>query len=163
MARMSLWRRLLSAVGNGKEPERGPTPDAAVDAPLVEARFDFDDPRIPDVSREKVALIRSLVGDLEARSAQRGLSAELAELRRLRTTHLPKLLQSYVEIPPEHRAEVFRETGRSASYMLNERLDRMTGRLRDISAMLARGHLDAFAENMRFIDVRYGSREAPFD
>lgn len=142
-----------------------PTPveDEAGTGTDLQAEFDLDDERIPQSSRARVDRIRGLLADLESRARESGLSIELAELERIRTTHLPKLLQSYIDIPPEHRSEVFRETGRSASYLLNERLDKMTARMGEISAMLARGHLNAFAENMRFFDLRYGSPDSPFD
>ena len=161
MKRESLWSRLLDALGFDAPEAAPPTP---VPAPAPEppsiAWHRYDD-RIPAASLERVEQIRALVLDLESRAADQNLLTELAELDRLRTTHLPKLLQSYVDIPPEHRAEVFRETGRSASFLLNERLDKMIARLGEISAMLARGQINAFRENMHFIDARYGS--SPFD
>jgi hypothetical protein len=157
MAEMSLWKRIARALGFGGPPAE---PEAPSSAP-AEAAFDFDDPRIPDASKDRVLLIKGLVADLEQRAVECGVTSELLELRRMRTVHLPKLLESYIQIPPEYRAEVFRETGRSASFLLNERLDKMAARLREISTMLARGQLNAFAENMRFIDMRYGS--TPFD
>ena len=142
------------------EPEE-PGPAARPLPEIEEPEWDTFDERIPKAARERVVLIRSLVTGLEARAAERNLLAELTELERLRTTHLPRLLRSYVDIPPEHRAEVFRETGRSASFLLNERLDKMIIRLREISTMLARGQINSFRENMQFIDLRYGS--SPFD
>ena len=71
------------------------------------------------------------------------------------------MLRSYADIPPEHRAEIFRETGRSASFLLNERLDKIVDRLEEMSRQLARGNLDAFSENIRFVDTKYGL--VPFD
>lgn len=161
MSAQSLWHSIRDFLGFGSSVGLPPNTPAAPAPPV--AAFNFDDDRIPDTSRTRIKLIRALLTDLEERAGKRGLVMELSELKRLRTKHLPKLLQSYIEIPPEHRAEVFRETGRSASYRLNERLDKMTQRLLEISMMLARGHLDPFAENMRFIDLRYGSPDSPFD
>ncbi|PSJ39521.1 hypothetical protein [Allosphingosinicella deserti] len=168
MAKLSFWDRFLSSLGLAgapaspiASPPGPPTPVTngvdTVPDPL------FEDERIPESSLERVRQIRTLLADLETRASARGLIEELTELQRIKAAHLPKLLQSYIDIPPEHRSEIFRETGRSASFLLNERLDRMTGRLREISSMLARGQLNAFAENMRFIDMRYGSSDSPFD
>ena len=164
MADTSLWQRLLRFLGlDGRPPPPALPPAPRPPEPGTEPGFNFDDERIPDASRQRVARIRVLIDDLEKRATDRDLISEVAELRRIRTAHLPKLLQSYIDIPPEHRAEVFRETGRSASFLLNERLDKMKDRLDDISKMLARGNLNAFVENMRFIDLRYGSSDSPFD
>lgn len=162
MAKPGFFQRLLAALGFRPEPP--PPPAAPLPPPQPAApRIDLHDERIPESSRDRVALIMSLVGDLEERAAQRGLATERKEVERISSVHLPRLLQSYIDIPPEHRAEVFRETGRSASFLLNERLDKMTSRLREISKMLARDNLDAFSTNMQFIDRHYGSSESPFD
>ena len=164
MANPGFLQRLLAAFGFRPEPptpppELPPPPPKRPAAPAI----DLEDERIPESSRDRVALIMSRVGDLEERATQRGLATERKELERIGSVHLPRLLQSYVDIPPEHRAEVFRETGRSASFLLNERLDKMTSRLREISKMLARDNLDAFSTNMQFIDRHYDSSESPFD
>lgn len=162
MARPGLLQRLLAALGFRPEPPAPPPEPPAAPRPAG-PRIDLQDERIPESSRDRVALIMSLVGDLEERTAQRGLATERKELERIGSVHLPRLLQSYIDIPPEHRAEVFRETGRSASFLLNERLDKMTSRLREISKMLARDNLDAFSTNMQFIDRHYDSSGSPFD
>lgn len=164
MARPGFLQRLLAALGFRSEPPP-PPPAPPTPSPRGPAAptIDLQDERIPESSRDRVALIMSLVADLEERTARRGLATERKELERIGSVHLPRLLQSYVDIPPEHRAEVFRETGRSASFLLNERLDKMTSRLREISKMLARDNLDAFSTNMQFIDRHYDSSESPFD
>ncbi len=91
------------------------------------------------------------------------MQTELDELGRIKGTHLPRLIQSYIEIPEQHRADVFRETGKSASFLLNESLDKMLARLRDISSELARGNITTFAENVRFVDLYYEQTKGPFD
>jgi hypothetical protein len=58
---------------------------------------------------------------------------------------------------------VFRETGKSASFLLNESLDKMLARLRDISSQLAKGNITTFAENVRFVDLYYEQTKGPFD
>jgi hypothetical protein len=163
MATPGFLQRLLAALGFSPEtPAPPPEPPPQASRPAA-PRIDLHDERIPQSSRDRVALIMSLVADLEERATQCGVVSERNELERIGSVHLPRLLQSYIDIPPEHRAEVFRETGRSASFLLNERLDKMTARLREISKMLARDNLDAFSTNMQFIDRHYGDADSPFD
>ena len=164
MADEGFFQRMLRALGLAGEPPAPPPPAEPQPAPAApQLNFDLNDERIPESSRDLALLIVSQVADLEQRAAGRGLATEIKELERIRSAHLPRLLQSYVDIPPEHRAEVFRETGRSASFLLNERLEKMNARLREISKMLARDNLNAFSTNMGFIDRQYGSAESPFD
>ncbi len=152
MAGESIWRRLF---GRGAESA----------APPLEAKpppaFDFSDPRIPDVARTQVATIRTLISDLEARAVEKASAQELAELRQIADVYLPKLLRSYIDIPAEARAEIYRQTGRSASYALKDRLGTIEERLREIGRLLAQEDLNAFHQNMRFIDQRFG--KSPFD
>ncbi len=118
--------------------------------------------RIPNSSYQRVLTIRERVKALEKDTKERGMQAEHDELGRIKEGHLPRLIQSYVEIPAEHRAEVFRETGRSASFLLNESLDKILSRLKDISSQLARGNITTFAENIRFVDLYYDQEKDPF-
>jgi hypothetical protein len=160
VANQGIFQRLLELLGLAPErPAASPPPPAQPAAPAL----NLQDERIPDSSRERAERIVGLVADLKQRAGQRGLTGELHELERISRVHLPRLLESYIEIPPEHRSEVFRQTGRSASFMLNERLDKMTARLGEISKMLARDNLDAFSTNLQFVDCHYGTSESPFD
>lgn len=167
---MSLARffdRLLAALAGGDEPSRdapapAPRPDAPPPATRIE--FDLDDPRVPETSRRRVETVRTLLAEVEARAAAKGIAGSaVIDLRQMRDNHLPGLLKSYVEIPAEHRAEIFRKTGHSASYILNDGLDQMAARLREMSRELAQGDIEAFAVNMRFIETRYGEQYSPFD
>src|SRR4028119_14853 len=146
-----------------EEPAAGPRP---ADAPRPAAGGplggDWKE-RIPQSSLKRVLAIREAVRDLEKETASRGMQTELDELGRIKATHLPRLSQSYVEIPEQHRSDVFRETGKSASFLLNDSLDKMLARLRDISAQLARGNITTFAENVRFVDLYYEQSKGPFD
>lgn len=144
---------------------RAPAPSPAAAPPPKRDPLEetIHDERLPDSSLERVLAIRSLIAELDRRAHDCGLFEEMLELQRLKTSHLPSLLHSYVDIPPEHRAEVFRETGRSASFLLNERLDKILARLHEMSRQLARGNLDDFAQNIRFVDTQYGSSNNPFD
>ena len=87
----------------------------------------------------------------------------LIEIHQISDVHLPTLIKSYIDIPAAHRAEVFRKTGRSASFLLNDGLDKMADRLRSMSLSMAQGNIDAFASTMRFIDMRYGANGLSID
>lgn len=100
----------------------------------------------------------ALIADIEARTQEDTLAVSaLTEVRQMRDNHLPQLITSYAEIPAAHRAEIFRQTGRSASYNLNQGLERMVERLEALSRSLAQEDLESFADNLRFIEHRYGS------
>lgn len=135
---------------------RTETPGDVV-GPLALPSIDPDDPRLPDASRPRVARLVSLIADIEARSQDDPLLVSASiEVQQMRDSHLPQLVRSYAEIPATHRAEIFRRTGRSASYNLNEALDRMVSRLETLSKSMAQGDIDSFADNLRFIERRYG-------
>jgi hypothetical protein len=158
------WNFLRSAFGFGPAAPSAPAPEPTVSVPRVAPEpedADIDD-RLPDSSVERVHAIRAMAAELERQCRSEGLVQEKIELERLRTSHLPVLLRSYVAIPPAHRAEVFRETGRSASFLLNERLDKILARLHEMSRQLARGNVDEFTQNIRFVDMNYG-KNSPFD
>lgn len=137
-----------------------PAPSPAAEPPRAPAgppALSPDDPRLPDASRPKVARILELAADIEARAARDLLLTEAAtEVRQMRDMHLPQLVGSYADIPPAHRAEIFRATGRSASYNLNQALDRMIERAEALSRDLAQEDINSFADNLRFIERRYG-------
>jgi hypothetical protein len=152
----SFWKRLFG----GRPAAIVEGPPAPAPAPAAPA-FDFNDARIPDVAREQVATIRTLISGLETRAIQKASAQELAELRQIAEVYLPKLLRSYIDIPPDARAEIYRQTGRSASYALKDRLQTIEDRVREISHLLAQEDLAAFHQNMRFIDQRFG--KSPFD
>ena len=161
MAQPSFLDRLLGLF-RGSAPVPPPAPPSA--PAKAKIAFDYSDPRIPDNARPKIETVQGLIADIEARAAvESEWSPVLLELRQMGDVHLPTLLQSYIDIPPAHRAEIFRKTGHSASFALNDGLDRMADRLREMSSSLAQGNLDAFTANMRFIESRYGAGYAPFD
>ena len=137
---------------------------AAPAAPAAAAPLDTTDSRIPRSSVSRVERIRSLVREIETQAGgTTGGKDALEEARRIETIYLPKLVYSYFDIGEEHRVEVFRATGRSASFMLNDRLDTLIAQLLVISQGFARGRIDAFSINLGFIDKRFGSTDSPFD
>jgi len=134
--------------------EPAPAPPRA--EPAV-ASVSADDPRLPNASRPLVARLLGLIADIEARTQADALMVSaLTEVRQMRDSHLPRLIESYAEIPPAHRAEIFRQTGRSASYNLNQGFERMIERVETLSRTLAQEDLDSFADNLKFIENRYG-------
>ncbi len=149
---------LLDALGRWFGRDRDEVPDQPPPAPaIIPPALSSDDPRLPTASKDRVARLIALISDIEARrDADGGLASTRAEVRQMRDVHVPRLIASYAEIPPQHRAEIFRSTGQSASYSLNAGLDRVIARLEHLSRALAQDDIDGFADNLRFIEQRYG-------
>lgn len=160
-------RSILARLGRflaGDPPATPPPPPAAPPPPPPEslAGYDYDDPRTPDAARAKIAAIRATVTEIERQAALTdGGRDALEEARRIEKIYVPKLMTSYFDIPAAHRAEIFRATGKSASFQLCERLETLHNRLAAISQSFARGQIDTFAINLNFIDDRF--RASPFD
>lgn len=136
-----------------------PAPPSPAPAPAA-AAFDYEDNRIPAASRSRVADVLALVARIEEQSAKARAGGHhnaeaLAQAQAIRDRYLPDLLNSYFAIPPEHRNAFFRRTGKSASVQLNERIDVLIDEVRGISAALADGHIDEFAQHLKFIDQRF--------
>ena len=93
MAKPGFFQRLLEALGLRPEPPAPAPPPPPPQPPRQPSapRIDLHDERIPESSRDRVALIMSLVGDLEERAARRGLATERKELERISSVHLPRL------------------------------------------------------------------------
>ncbi len=150
-----LWKK-------GKPARQTANPRPAFELERVD--FDLDDPRIPDNSRPLVRQIRALIEDIDERARKsENFSTNSLEIRTMRNVHLPKMLLSYVEIPEQHRAEIFRRTGRSASYLLHQGLSKMVDRLTAMSKSMAEGNIDTFTLNLRFIETRYGDEFSVID
>ena len=133
-------------------------PEAAIEPVRTAPTIEPEDLRLPDTTRPRVARLLSLASDIEARSLDDALMiSALTEVRQMRDTHLPQLVTSYAEIPAAHRADIFRKTGKSASYNLNSAVDKMIQRLETLSSTMAQDDIDSFADNLRFIEHRYGS------
>lgn len=159
MTRQSLLSRLkLMLNGPARAepaPAADPAPPAADPAPAPPA-FAYEDSRIPSASQQRIEKIQQLLVQIEAQARQTDDGQDaLAEARRIQNNYLPDLMNSYFDIPSAHRAEIFRRTGKSASFQLNERLDTMIEELQRISAGFAAGQIDSFSVNLRFIDKRF--------
>jgi hypothetical protein len=133
-----------------------PTPAPVAVSEPDAVPFDFADTRIPDAARDRLTTIAALLDDLmEAAAQSPAAAAGLAEATRIRDVYLPELMHSYFAIPAKHRAEIFRETGRSASFLLGERLDKLIARLRETSRLIAQSPLDDFNQKLGFLDSRF--------
>jgi hypothetical protein len=145
----------------GSSPEAAPP--AASPAPPPAPRVDFDDQRLPENARKEAKSIADMISRLMTQADQSAFDRiVLGELVQLRDEHLPKLLRSYIDVPAEHRKEIFKKTGRSASFVLEEALGKMRTRVEAMSRDLAQSELDAFANNADFVSRRYGKVEDPF-
>jgi hypothetical protein len=148
------------------EPAPGPAPAPPPAPPTAptprQPAFDYDDERIPSGARRKIDGILAALTEVEAMMDREQVQAvSRTEIELMQGEHLPKLVQSYIDIPAAHRAEIFRKTGKSASFILEESLDAMQGRIDEIARNLAQHDLDAFASNAAFISRRYSDSD-PF-
>ena len=142
----------------GSAPGSAPAP-----APAAAAAFDLDDPRLPAPARASAKAITAAIEAVLNNSHNSEFDRiVLGELVQMRAEHLPKLLRSYVDVPPQHRKEIFKNTGRSASFLLDDALRKMAGRVDKLSRDLAQNDLDAFANNAEFVSRRYGAIDDPF-
>jgi hypothetical protein len=158
MSEDGFLRRIARALGSAPEPA-APPPPAAPPRPAM----DYADNRIPTGAKERIARILSTLTEVEAAMAREPIPGITAiDLVQLRDQHLPTLVKSYIDIPPAHRSEIFRKTGKSASFILDEGLDQMQRRVDDIMRNLAQQDIDAFTNNTRFIGERYAGNN-PFD
>lgn len=140
-------------VPNASQAPQAPPQSAPVETAPA---FNFNDERIPSASVSRIEAIRGLLAEIEkqAQITNTGRDA-LDEARRIQNAYLPELMNSYFVIPAAHRAEIFRRTGKSASFQLNARLDAMIEELRRIARSFAAGQIDSFSVNLRFIDQRF--------
>jgi hypothetical protein len=88
------------------------------------------------------------------------LDPKAQDARRLMSVHLPGLVDRYLNVPPEFRAQPDGE-GLTVDQRLIEGLAAAKTALDEISQDLARGDLAAFETQGRFIKSRYG--EQPID
>lgn len=128
------------------------------------AHSDPDMPGLPADARPRVLKINTMMAAIARRITGDPLGQPvIIEMEQMRDRHLPKLLRSYVEIPSEHKREIFAKTGKSASVHLCVALDAMVTRLGDIDKSLATENLDTFEDNARFISTTYGRGADPLD
>ena len=161
-AMMDWIRKFLGASAAAAAPPPAGPPPAAVPAAAAPV-FDLDDPRLPGPARASAkAIMAAIEAVLDSNHHSEFDRIVVGELVQMRTEHLPKLLRSYVDVPPQHRKEIFKNTGRSASFLLDDALRKMSGRVDKLSRDLAQNDLDAFANNAEFVSRRYGAIDDPF-
>lgn len=163
-AMMDWFRKFLGTGGAAAAPA-GPAPPVPPGAPppVTAPAFDLDDPRLPGPARASAkAIMAAIEAVLDSNHHSEFDRIVVGELVQMRTEHLPKLLRSYVDVPPQHRKEIFKNTGRSASFLLDDALRKMSGRVDKLSRDLAQNDLDAFANNAEFVSRRYGAIDDPF-
>jgi hypothetical protein len=144
-------------------PGAGPAPSApAAPPPALPHGVDYNDERVPAPVRKKIDVILAALAEVGTMMDREQVQAvSRTEIELMRDEHLPKLVKSYIDIPPAHRTEIFRKTGKSASFILEESLDTMKARIDEIARNLAQHDLDAFSSNAAFISRRYSDGD-PF-
>lgn len=159
---MSMFRR-LSRLFNGEAPKttNAFTSSLAteVEAPRA-STFNYSDERIPQAAKAKAEQILRSIKEVEiAMEREQVPSFKRVNIHQMRDHHLPQLLQSYIDVPAAHRTEIFRKTGKSASFLLNNSLDKLQERVDTILRDLAQHDIDAFTNHTQFIDERYSNNE----
>lgn len=160
MSGKSFIARIGKALLGENAPMARPMPAAPAIPPV---NIDYEDGRIPGSARDRIRRILACLTEIEnalAREDMPGFSR--IDIDQMREQHLPKLLKSYIDIPEAHRSEIFRKTGKSASFILNDSLEQMQAKIDTILRNLAQKDIDAFTNNIRFVDERYTSQN-PFD
>lgn len=152
----------LSRLFTNSPPAPALTPPAPPPA-APRIAVNYDDERVPPGAQDRVRRILACLHEIETLAARDSIPEfNPYEIAQMRDVHLPKLIKSYIDIPADHRSEIFRKTGKSASFILNESLDKMQVKIDDILRNLAQRDIDAFTDNTQFIGQRYGDEDNPF-
>lgn len=146
---------------------RGETPQVLPPVPAAPAippvHVDYEDSRIPASAKDRIRRIQACLHEVEAALAREDMPGfSRIDIDQMREHHLPKLVKSYIDIPEAHRSEIFRKTGKSASFILNDSLEQMQSKIDTILRNLAQKDIDAFTNNIKFVDERYADQN-PFD
>jgi hypothetical protein len=140
--------RIDTALPNGMLVDR-------LDSYLYRAR-----PALPAPAQVEVdALLGGLPNLKSALEKVGGDEPEAQDARRLLSTHLPNLVDRYLNIPRDYRDDVDGE-GMTPDQRLVEALKASREALGDVSERLAKGNLLAFETQGRFIETRYKDPEA---
>jgi hypothetical protein len=160
MSNDSFLARIAKALRGDAQPSPPPTPPAPAAPPV---QFDYEDDRIPVSAKDRIRRILACLHEVDTALAREDMPGfSRVDIDQMREQHLPKLVKSYIDIPEAHRSEIFRKTGKSASFVLNGSLDQMQARIDTILRNLAQKDIDAFTNNTRFVGERY-SDSNPFD
>ncbi|MBF7015815.1 hypothetical protein QUC32_30385 (plasmid) [Novosphingobium resinovorum] len=159
MSEDGIFSRIARALSGTASPNTPPTPLAPTIPPV---QVDYEDDRVPNGAKERIRRIFACLVDAEKAMEREQIPGfTQVDVIQMREQHLPKLVKSYIDIPPDHRAEIFRKTGKSASFILNESLDQIQHKVDEILRNLAQHDIDAFTNNTRFISQRYAD-DNPF-
>lgn len=155
--------RLLGRLFGGQEAapvnNRAPVAPPAATPPA----FNYDDERIPQNAKAKALNILTSIEAVEKAMVREQVpSFSRVDTAQMRDVHLPQLLQSYIDVPLEHRDEIFKRTGKSASFHLGASLDKLQERVNTMLRDLAEHDIAAFTNNTRFIEERYSNDDNPF-
>ncbi|WP_240700580.1 hypothetical protein [Sphingobium sp. MP9-4] len=164
-AELSIFDKLNRALfGAQNSPSTKPTNAiSAAATPLPPAIIDYEDERVPGPAKDRIRRIHACLQQVEAAMERETIPGfSRVDVEQMRSHHLPKLVKSYIDIPALHRSEIFRKTGKSASFILNESLDKMQSRIDEILRNLAQHDIDAFTQNTQFIGQRYADEDNPF-
>jgi hypothetical protein len=138
-------------------------PAIAAPEPSPSVRKASEHPRLPAVAKPAMIAIEGKIDRILATLGTVDLGdMTQREMTDLRDVHLPALIASYVDIPQDHRALIFKEKGKSASYVLKDSLDVIAETLDATIARLAKREISSFDDANRFITDRYGNRQDPF-
>lgn len=153
----------IARIAKALRGEAQPAPSAQPPVKVPPVTFDYEDERIPVSAKDRIRRILACLHEVEAALSREDVPAfTRIDIEQMRDEHLPKLVKSYIDIPEAHRSEIFRKTGKSASFVLNGSLDQMQARIDTILRNLAQKDIDAFTNNTRFVGERY-SDSNPFD
>lgn len=148
---MSLLRRLIFG-----EAAAAPAHTAApVDAPKA---TNTKNPDLPQKVKDKLPALLRRIEEVHARAKADEAMTEALQLERMRDDHLEKVLGAYLEIPKEHLNEIYVKTGKSASFHLNDAIDKMAARIEEISRTLATDKINVFADNTSFVMQNYDDK-----
>jgi hypothetical protein len=140
------------------EPERVAYSDELPNKTIVQQLDSYlvrQRPALPAPATSRIDAISAQLPLLESRLAEIDLLDPLAQdARRLMGKHLPDLIDRYERVPAAYRQERDGE-GLTVDERLVAGLDAARDALGDIGAKLAKGDLDAFETQGRFIESRY--------
>jgi hypothetical protein len=164
---MSILRRLGRMLGGDTTSQISPSAGSGGATPTADSKpagFDYGDERIPASAKSSIERILSSIVAVEKAMDREAIpSFSRVDVQQMRDVHLPKLVQSYIDIPADHRGEIFRKTGKSASFLLGQSLATMQARVDEILRNLAQNDIDAFTNNTQFIGQRYSDDDNPFN
>lgn len=153
---MSFFRRMLGLPVDPPQPLTPRTSPAGVSANAsAPKKTNVNNPDLPQKVKDKLPALLRRIEEIHARADDDQAMSEMTQLERMRNDHLEKVLGAYLEIPKEHLNEIYVKTGKSASFHLNDAIDKMAGKLEEISRSLAANKINVFEDNTSFVMQNY--------